>query len=69
MISLKGSTGKKTVNVDIENQKYRVYEVDFDLSSNNVSKVSAFDFADPQSTDENDVYTSKKVIPVMKNNP
>lgn len=82
VISLKGSTGKKTVNVDIENQKYRVYEVDFDLSSNNVSKVSAFDFkettnreqsneknAEPQSTDENDVYTSKKVIPVMKNNP
>lgn len=53
VISLKGNTGKKTVNVDIDGKQYRIYEVDFDLSSNNVSKVSAFDFKESTTREEN----------------
>lgn len=43
-INIKGNTGKKTVNVDIDGKQYRVYEVDFDASSDNVKKTAAYNF-------------------------
>lgn len=48
-ITIKGKSGKKTINVDIDGQQYRVYEVNFDEASNNIKKVSTFDYL-PKST-------------------
>ena len=58
-ISLKGNTGKKTVNVDLDGQQYRVYEVDFDVSTNNVRKLKSYDYKDKTDdtvTDEAKIY-------------
>ncbi len=59
---VKGTSGKKTVNVNINGSQYRVYEVDFDASSNNVKKLKSYDYKDdsPESNqpafDENEEY-------------
>ncbi|GHV24123.1 protein kinase [Clostridia bacterium] len=42
--SVKGKTGKKTINVRLENKLYRTYEIDFDASSNNLKKIASYDF-------------------------
>lgn len=42
---LKGTSGKKTVNVNLNGAQYRVYEVDFDASSNNVKTVKSYSFS------------------------
>lgn len=77
IISVKGSTGKKTVNVDIEGKKYRVYEVDFDASANNIKKTLAYDYKEngniPQTAtndeqDENKIYANSNTSAVFKNN-
>lgn len=75
-VSVKGNMGKKTINIDIDNQKYRVYEVDFDVSTNNVKKVSEFDFKDREKKnisssnisedDENSIYAGSTTT-VFKN--
>lgn len=46
----KGTSGKKTVNVNIDGSQYRVYEVDFDASSNNVKKLRSYDYKEPSSS-------------------
>ncbi len=53
VVSVKGSSGKKTVTIVIEEQKYRVYEVDFDASTNNVRKIEANPFKSNNSSREN----------------
>ena len=57
---MKGTTGKKTVNVNLDGSQYRVYEVDFDASSNNVKRIRSYSYKDnssnKQNDDENSVY-------------
>ncbi len=55
-LSLKGTSGKKTVIINLDGKKYRVYEVNFDVSSNNVNKTQSYDFVPKSSNadDEND---------------
>ena len=63
-IYLKGTTGKKTVNVNLDGMPYRVYDVDFDASSGNVKKSKSYPYKEKTSsnstkdtdTDENDEY-------------
>lgn len=43
-VYVKGATGKKTLNINIDGSQYRVYEINFDLSSNNVKKTKSFDY-------------------------
>lgn len=74
LVSVKGSSGKKTVNVDIDGQKYRVYEVDFDLPSSNVKKIAGYEFKEnitsgdvnDNDEDENRIY-SNSTAAVFKN--
>ena len=79
VVSVKGNTGKKTVNVDINGEKYRVYEVDFEhANTNSVKKISAYDYKESAATtrdsepdideeqDENQIYASAS--PVFKSN-
>lgn len=78
VVSVKGNSGKRTINVDIDSQKYRVYEVDFDVSSNNVRKIAAYDFKDKnkekektslndnEEDDENSIYAGSTTT-VFKN--
>ena len=44
VFTLKGTTGKKRINVDIDGKQYRIYDVDFDASSDNIKKVAAFEY-------------------------
>ena len=56
---IKGTSGKKTVNVNINGAQYRVYQVDFDASSNNVKKTKSYNYQDSSknsSDDENEEY-------------
>ncbi len=59
---MKGTTGKKTVNINLDGSQYRVYEVDFDASSDNVKRVRSYSYKDNSSNkqnnnvDENSVY-------------
>lgn len=65
VVTVKGNMGKKTVNVDIEGSKYRVYEVDFDASSDNVKKIASYDFKDTsksETEDENDIYANASTV-------
>ncbi len=50
---IKGTSGKKTVNVNIDGAKYRIYEVDFDASSNCVKKLHAYEYVDKTTEEEN----------------
>lgn len=52
VVSIKGSSGKKTLNIYVENQKYRSYEVDFDASTDNVRKTESNDFKDNSSSNQ-----------------
>lgn len=60
VFQMKGTTGKKTVNVNLDGSQYRVYEVDFDASSNNVKRIRSYSYKDnssnKQNDDENSVY-------------
>ena len=49
-VYVKGTSGKKTLNVNIDGSQYRVYEINFDLSSNNVKKTKSFDYKVKSST-------------------
>lgn len=58
-VYFKGTSGKKTVNVDLDGQQYRVYEVDFDAGS--VKKTKSYDYKPKSSknegaTDESKIY-------------
>lgn len=56
---IKGTSGKKTVNVNIDGAQYRVYQVDFDASSNNVKKTKSYNYEysiTAPSDDENEEY-------------
>ncbi len=61
---LKGTTGKKTVNVNLDGMPYRVYDVDFDASSNNVTRSKSYRYEEKFSSnsskesddDEDDEY-------------
>ena len=56
---IKGTSGKKTVNVNIDGAQYRVYQVDFDASLNNVKKTKSYNYQDSSknsSDDENEEY-------------
>lgn len=61
---LKGTTGKKTVNVNLDGMPYRVYDVDFDASSNNVKRSKSYRYEEKSSSnsskesddDEDDEY-------------
>ncbi|MDR1627387.1 MAG: Stk1 family PASTA domain-containing Ser/Thr kinase [Oscillospiraceae bacterium] len=44
-VNLKGTTGKKRVNVDIDGKQYRIYDVDFDAASDNIKKVAAYEYS------------------------
>lgn len=63
-IYLKGTTGKKTVNVNLDGMPYRVYDVDFDAPSGNVKTSKSYQYKEKTSstssketdTDENDEY-------------
>ena len=74
IISVKGNSGKKVVNIYINDQKYRVYEVNFDLSTNNVKKIAAYDFkqnnsqskVEDETEDENEIYANSTAT-VFKN--
>lgn len=62
-IYIKGSSGKKTVNIDLDGQQYRVYEVDFDASSNNVKRTKSYNYElksekKSSATDEAKIYSS-----------
>ena len=60
VFQMKGTSGKKTVNVNLDGSQYRVYEVDFDASSNNVKRIRSYSYKDnssnKQNDDENSVY-------------
>ena len=43
-VNLKGTEGKKTLNVDIDGKPYIVYEVDFSSSSKNVKKINSYEY-------------------------
>lgn len=49
VVTLKGTTGKKRVNIDIDGKQYRIYDVDFDASSDNVKKVAAYEYSETES--------------------
>jgi beta-lactam-binding protein with PASTA domain len=49
---IKGTSGKKTVNIYINKSPYRVYEVDFDASSNNVKKLKSYDYTSDDSSEK-----------------
>ena len=53
-VTLKGNTGKKNINVDLNGKSYRVYEVDFDAASNNVKKVAEYTFVPEKENNEQD---------------
>ncbi len=55
---VKGSSGRKTVSVNLDGSQYRVYELDFDASSNNVKKTKSFPYVDhsSKSNDESEIY-------------
>ena len=59
-VYVKGNSGTKTVNVNIDGQQYRVYEVDLDAASNNVKTVKSYDYrpkSNRESTnDESKIY-------------
>lgn len=63
-IKVKGTTGKKTINVNLDSMPYRVYDVDFDASSGNVKKSKSYTYKEKASTtsskenenDENEEY-------------
>jgi serine/threonine-protein kinase len=44
LFTIKGATGKKRINVDIDGKQYRIYEVDFDADSNNVKTTAEFEY-------------------------
>lgn len=59
--NVKGNEGKVNVSVNLDGAQYRVYEVNFDASSNNVKRVKSFSYSDPaksksKSRDESDEY-------------
>ena len=53
VVTLKGTTGKKRVNIDIDGKQYRIYDVDFDASSDNVKKVAAYEYNKSSSSSTN----------------
>ncbi len=57
-VSLKGSSGKKKVTVNLDDQKYRVYEVDFDAS--NVRTTESYNYV-PKSDKKNSATDESKV--------
>ena len=61
VFQMKGTGGKKTVNVNLDGSQYRVYEVNFDASSNNVKRIRSYSYKEKtsnnqQNVDENSVY-------------
>lgn len=61
-IYVKGTSGKKTVNVYIDQSPYRVYEVDFDASSNNVKRIKSYDYKDSSSSSSQDTATDENAV-------
>ena len=55
-LTVTGSSGKKNVVVNLDGQKYRVYEVDFD--SDNVKTVSSHTFTSASTTQEPEAHNS-----------
>ncbi len=55
-VTVKGTTGKKTIIINLDGTKYRVYEVDFDASSNNVKKVGSYEYNPGDTLDEGDIF-------------
>ena len=61
VFQMKGTGGKKTVNVNLDGSQYRVYEVNFDASSNNVKRIRSYSYKEKtsntqQNVDENSIY-------------
>lgn len=52
---LKGLEGKKKVHVDIDGSPYRVYEVDFDASSNNLKTIQSYEYKNKNKNINDDV--------------
>ncbi|BED92907.1 MAG: Ser/Thr-protein kinase PrkC [Candidatus Paraimprobicoccus trichonymphae] len=48
--NIKGKTGIKKINVHLNNKQYRIYEIDFDKTSNNVSLISKYEFVPKEIT-------------------
>ena len=70
-IYVKGTSSKKTLNVNLDGNEYRVYEIDFDASSNHVKKLRSYNYKDNSNndsskgnnkveTDENKIYNSSE---------
>lgn len=69
-IYIKGNSSKKTLNVNLDGNEYRVYEIDFDASSNQVKKLRSYNYKDNSNndspktnnnkveTDENKIYNN-----------
>ena len=69
-IYVKGNSSKKTLNVNLDGNEYRVYEIDFDASSNQVKKLRSYNYKDNSNndspktnnnkveTDENKIYNN-----------
>lgn len=79
-VYVNGNSGKKTVTIEINGQKYRVYEVNFDVSSNNVRRTASYDFKENNDTQNNnpnansdeeneDSIYARSTTPVFKQNP
>lgn len=43
-LEVKGKTGKKTMVVSLSGKQYRIYEIDFDASANNLHKTAEFPY-------------------------
>lgn len=56
-LNITGTSGTKMVNVDIDGKQYRVYKVNFDSSSNDVTTVAKYDFV-PSTSSKNEDNTS-----------
>lgn len=52
--TVKGNEGTANVSVNLDGSQYRVYEVNFDQSSNNVRKTKSFPYVDPSKSKSND---------------
>lgn len=50
-VYVSGSSGTKTVNIDINGNPYRVYAVNFDSDNNPVKVISEYDFVDNSQSD------------------
>ncbi len=52
--TVKGNEGVTNVSVNLDGSQYRVYEVNFDQSSNNVKKTKSFPYIDPSKSKSDD---------------